>query len=103
MQEKNLLFSFCQGCNKPLATRCPLQYDKIDDYFFDIIFHLTDNQKELDYTAQVLNKYLKKVSERDGGDSSIYESLVNFYRTRDIPKLPGKVEDLTTGTVREVR
>ncbi len=77
--------------------------DKIDDYFFDIIFHLTDNQRELDYTAQVLNKYLKKVAERDGGDSQIYESLVNFYRTRDIPKLPGKVEDLTTGTVREVR
>ena len=32
--------------------------DQIDDYFFDIIFHLTDNQKELDYTAQVLNTYL---------------------------------------------
>ena len=77
--------------------------DKIDDYFFDIIFHLTDNQKELDYTAQVLNKYLQKVAQRDGTDNKVFESLVDFYRTRDIPKLLGRVEDLTTGAVREVR
>ena len=75
--------------------------DKVDDYFFDIIFHLTDNQNELSYTAHVLNTYLQKIAERDGVDTKMVESLVDFYKTRDIPKVPG-VEDLTTGTTFEM-
>ena len=63
--------------------------DKIDDYFFDIIFHLTDNQKELDYTAEVLNRYLQLIEERDGTNNEVFKSLVQFYRSLGIPRISG--------------
>ncbi len=67
--------------------------DKIDDYFFDIIFHLTDNHKELDYTAEVLKDYIEKVEKRDGLDNSLSTSMVNFYKTLDVPKLPARFSE----------
>lgn len=71
--------------------------DKIDDYFFDIIFHLTDNHKELDYTAEVLKNYIEKVEKRDGLDNSLSLSMVNFCRTLDIPKLPARFSEEMEG------
>ena len=72
--------------------------DRIDDYFFDIVFHLTDNDKELDYTARVVKDYIRKVSERDDYDSKYIEEAVTYYQNRDIPRLCASYLGLDTSS-----
>ena len=64
--------------------------DQIEDYFFDIVFHLTDNHKELTYTASVLKDYLAKVPQ-EGKDVSFATSLISDFERFDVPKLYGQV------------
>lgn len=70
--------------------------DKIDNYFFDIIFHLTDNQKELDYTVKVLDKYLKKIITRDNLDRTDYYNLLKFYEEQEIDLKKNVKEEVDT-------
>ena len=58
--------------------------NKIDNYFFDIIFHLTDNEKELNYTVNIVDKYLKKVISRDNLEVADYYKLLQFYKENNI-------------------
>ncbi len=46
--------------------------DKVDDYFFDTIFHLTDNDAELLHSINVLKSYMKFIVQKD---EKTYESI----------------------------
>ena len=69
--------------------------DKIDDYFFDIIFHLTDNEKELTYTSDVILKYLQMIEKRDGVSRKTDQWIVQCLKNRDIKRLQGDISSET--------
>lgn len=48
--------------------------DKVDDYFFDIVFHLTDNKAELNHSVNVLKHYFEQEGQKD---KTIYKAIKN--------------------------
>lgn len=63
------------------------KYSKlIDNYFFDIVFHTTDNHKELSYSVSVLKKYLNLTLQ----DKETLKNITDFIdrlNTIDIKKI----------------
>ena len=70
------------------------KYSKlIDNYFFDIVFHTTDNHKELSYSVSVLKKYLN-LTWQDKETLKNVTDFIDRLNTIDIKKIEGNEDHL---------
>lgn len=60
---------------------------KVDDYFFDTVFHLTDNKVELNHSVDVLNAYLNQAGKKDEVTCNILKNVIQFIVSQETQRL----------------
>lgn len=62
--------------------------DKVDDYFFDTVFHLTDNKIELNHSVEVLSNYLDHEGNKDEQICNVIKNIIHYISNQDVLQLP---------------